>query len=66
MEAIELKQVMWNYRATEGQWCKAPYPDHPNGCPNFPKCIEKNQLEDYSPTQLQEKLARKLPALAGR
>ena len=49
---IELKEVMWNYRAKEGQWCKLPYPNHPNGCPNFPECIKKNQLEGYSPVEL--------------
>ncbi len=35
---IELKEVVYDVRARDGTWCKLPYPGHPKGCPNFPKC----------------------------
>ena len=30
---IQRKDLVIDYRARE--WCLMPYPDHPNGCPNF-------------------------------
>lgn len=51
-EIIELKKVMFDKRANNGIWCKAHYPNHPLGCPNFPNCIEKNQLKYCSPNSL--------------
>ena len=39
--ALPLHVVIYDERAKDGTWCKAPYPDHPRGCPNFPKCCEK-------------------------
>ena len=51
---IRLEKVLWTYKARDGTFCCLPYPDHPKGCPNFPTCIENNELDDcYSPTQLQ-------------
>ena len=38
---IELPSVVYDERARSGAWCKLPYPDHPKGCPNFPKCINE-------------------------
>jgi hypothetical protein len=34
----ELKDVVIDYRARA--WCCLPYPNHPNGCPNFGKSEE--------------------------
>jgi predicted metal-binding protein len=34
----ELKDVVIDYRARA--WCRLPYPNHPNGCPNFGKSEE--------------------------
>jgi hypothetical protein len=38
-DIIPLKEIVFDIRARDGTWCKMPYPDHPNGCPNFPKCV---------------------------
>jgi hypothetical protein len=37
---IPLTQISYDSRA-RGEWCRSPYQNHPNGCPNFPKCIQK-------------------------
>ena len=38
---IPLNEVVYDLRAKDGTWCCAEYPNHPKGCPNFPKCIEQ-------------------------
>lgn len=39
---IKLNEVIYDKRARDGTWCTMSYPPtHKNGCPNFPKCIEK-------------------------
>lgn len=35
---IRLPEVVSDKRARDGTWCRLPYPGHPKGCPNFPKC----------------------------
>ncbi len=35
---IELSDVVYDRRARDGTWCMLPYPNHPKGCPKFPKC----------------------------
>jgi hypothetical protein len=40
---IRLETVIYDKRARDGTWCKLPYPNHPNGCPNFPLCPNKYQ-----------------------
>ena len=35
---IRLPELIFDRRARDGTWCKLPYPGHPKGCPNFPKC----------------------------
>jgi len=37
---LPLQVVIYDERARDGTWCMAPYPNHPRGCPNFPKCCE--------------------------
>jgi len=48
---IPLHTVVYDERARDGTWCMAPYPNHPKGCPNFPKCCESrtdfNEYQDY-------------------
>lgn len=49
---IPLQTVVYDERARDGTWCRLPYPpNHQNGCPNYPKCIEKREdfrdLGDY-------------------
>lgn len=47
----ELEDVVYDIRARDGTWCCLPYPNHPKGCPNFPKCRDKypdfKTLEGY-------------------
>ena len=38
---IKLTEVVYDIRARNGTWCKHQYQDHPNGCPNYPRCIVK-------------------------
>lgn len=40
---IQLKEVVYDARARNGTWCKAPYYDHPHGCPNYPECPSEYQ-----------------------
>jgi len=35
---IKLPNVIYDIRARDGTWCRLPYPNHPKGCPNFPRC----------------------------
>lgn len=35
---IKLNSIYYDPRARDGTWCTLPYPNHPRGCPNFPKC----------------------------
>jgi len=45
---IPLETVIIDNRARDGTWCKLPYPGHPKGCPNFPKCCESRpHFNDY-------------------
>jgi hypothetical protein len=48
---IPLEEVVVDERARDGTWCSLPYPDHPDGCPNYPECIQErthiNEYEDY-------------------
>ena len=39
---IELETVIYNPWARNGTWCKAPYPNHPKGCPNYKRCLSNN------------------------
>lgn len=39
---IRLPELFLEPRARDGTWCKLPYPGHPKGCPNFPKCPAKH------------------------
>lgn len=39
-ENIPLTEVVYDKRARDGTWCCLPYPNHPKGCPNFPKCMK--------------------------
>lgn len=39
---IRLPELFIEPRARDGTWCRLPYPGHPKGCPNFPKCTEKH------------------------
>jgi len=41
-EPILLKTVHYDPMA-RGPWCRSPYHNHPNGCPNFPKCIQARE-----------------------
>jgi hypothetical protein len=50
----ELPEIMWNAKARDGTWCKAPYPGHPNGCPNFPRCIIKENTVRLSDFKLED------------
>jgi predicted metal-binding protein len=47
-------KLVIDYRARE--WCKKPYPDHPNGCPNYnkkPECPPQSPLiEDFIKLEL--------------
>ncbi len=36
---IKLDGIVYDVRARDGTWCTLPYPGHPKGCPQFPKCI---------------------------
>ena len=40
-DLIKLSEVMYDIRAKDGTWCQLPYPDHPDGCPNFIKGCTK-------------------------
>ena len=42
---IPLSEIVYDHRARDGTWCTLPYPDHPKGCPNFPKC--PNNYRDF-------------------
>lgn len=39
---VKLDMVVYNPWARNGTWCKAPYPNHPKGCPNYTRCMENN------------------------
>lgn len=39
---IKLPRVIYDKRAWDGTWCKLPYPGHPKGCLNFPKCPQSH------------------------
>lgn len=46
---IDLDKVVYHPHARSGQWCTLPYPGHPKGCPNFPRCIDQRKdFRDYS------------------
>lgn len=46
---IPLEIVIVDERARDGTWCTLPYPGHPKGCPNFPKCCESRPpFNEYS------------------
>ena len=40
---IRLPKVVYDHRARDGTWCKLPYPGHPKGCPNFPRCPSQHK-----------------------
>ena len=43
---VHLEEVVYDKRAKDGTWCCLPYPpNHDDGCPNFPKCI--NERPDF-------------------
>jgi hypothetical protein len=48
---IPLDEVVVDERARDGTWCRLPYPGHPDGCANFPECIQErphiNAYEGY-------------------
>jgi hypothetical protein len=39
---IPLNRIIYDKRSRDGTWCCSPYYNHPQGCPNFPKCPNKN------------------------
>lgn len=39
---IRLPTIFYDKKARDGTWCRLPYPGHPKGCPNFPKCPAKH------------------------
>lgn len=41
---ITLKEIVYDERANNGEWCTYPYEGHKNGCPNFPACM-KNRAD---------------------
>lgn len=48
-EIIQLNEVVYDPRARDGRWCMLPYPNHPHGCPNFPKCpMSRRDFLDYN------------------
>ncbi len=51
---IELPNVIYDIRARDGTWCKLPYPNHPKGCPNFPRC--PRQYRDFLDFTIQDRL----------
>ncbi len=45
---IKLNEVIYDERARDGTWCQAKYPNHKDGCPNFPKCIaSRGDFKDF-------------------
>jgi hypothetical protein len=34
---FEFKKVILDEKASNGTWCRLPYPNHPKGCPNYGK-----------------------------
>ena len=41
--SLEIASILFDERANNGTWCKLPYPNHPDGCPNYPECINKTK-----------------------
>lgn len=39
---IPLETIVYDERARNGVWCRAPYPGHTKGCPNFPDCVKQH------------------------
>ena len=39
---MPLDEVVFDIRARNGEWCMAPYPGHPRGCPNYPACVKEH------------------------
>lgn len=48
MKIKVLPEIIFDKRARDGTWCQLPYPRHPKGCPNFPKCIHDRQLDFFT------------------
>lgn len=46
---LPLPRVVYDREARDGTWCCLPYPGHPKGCPNFPRC--PNQYRDFMEIQ---------------
>lgn len=46
-DLIELPKIVWDQKARDGTYCRLPYPNHPKGCPNYPKCIEENPPREH-------------------
>lgn len=45
---VPLTEVNYDPKARDGRWCMPPYPNHPHGCPNFPKCpMNRKDFLDY-------------------
>ncbi len=40
---IRLPEVIYDVRARDGTWCRLSYPNHPKGCPNFPRCPRQHR-----------------------
>jgi len=79
-ELIFLNHIVYDSRARDGTWCKLPYPGHPAGCPNFPKCVKEHPdfnlmikgrlwdavLEEFNLTDHAAKMKKKHPAWSER
>jgi hypothetical protein len=45
---ISIKDIVVDERARDGTWCRLPYPGHPDGCPNYPECVqERLHIDEY-------------------
>jgi len=79
MNPIFLESVEYDPFA-RGYNCQLPYPNHPKGCPNFPKCIKKRPdfrtiamsykwfavIEEFDLKRHAEKMKTKLPHWSDR
>ena len=78
-DIIPLDEVVYDARARDGTWCTLPYPDHPKGCPNYPKCISYFRdfrsfqdhrwfaiIEEFDLTTHAEKMKEKHPSWSER
>ena len=41
----KLKEIILDERTNDGTWCMLPYDGHKIGCPKFPKCVIKRNID---------------------